>query len=377
MKICMFTSSFLPTIGGLQYQVKWLAEGIAEQGGEIYLLTPHNVSAYIEIKNNEYPKNINLNFGKNYLQNIIKLRRTLKQINPDIIHTHAVIPDGLYVLLARGLSKTPLIITSHGIDIVKIKEINYGYRLNPVYSLIIKGVLKRCDEHVVVSNAMVKYASDAGSSKDKITMIPDGIPPKKNVSIEKINEVIKKYKIATDEKILLTLSGMRPIKGLEYLLRAMPKVLKENQNTRLIMACKGRYTTYLETLIGNLKIEDKVEFVGFVQGEEKLALIKLCDIFCMPSLFESFGITLLEASQFEKAIVASNTGGIPEIVESGKTGLLVPPKNLDEISKAINLLLADETLRTKLGKEAKKNVERFDVKKIANKYISLYKEMIG
>ena len=382
MKICMFTSSFLPTIGGLQYQVKWLAEGIAEQGEEIYLLTPNNASAYIEQKNG-YPKNVNLNFRsvsptnpKSHFVNVFKLRNAIAEIKPDIIHLHSALPDGLYGILANSFKKIPLIITSHGADVVKIKEIDYGYRLNPVYSLLIRCTLKACDKHTVVSDAMIKYASDAGSVYDDVIVIPNGAPPRKYVSEEKINEIREKYGISPDEKTLLTLSGMRPMKGLEYLLRAMPEILRENHNTRLIMTGKGECTGQFERLVNKLNIAKKVNFVGFIQEEEKLALIKLCDIFCMPSVFEPFGIVLLEASQFERAIVASNVGGIPDIIEDGKTGLLVPPKKPNEISKAINLLLLDEDLRLRLGKEAGKVVKEFDMKNIADRYISLYKEVI-
>jgi glycosyltransferase involved in cell wall biosynthesis len=378
----MFTSSFLPTIGGLQFQVKWLAEEIARQGEEVYLLTPKDAGKYIDKQQNDLPKNVDLNFDtssvrvKRYLCNTLKLLKAINKIKPDIIHVHCALPDGLYMVLAKFLQKTPLVITSHGADVVKIKEISYGYRLNPIYSLIIRSVLQLCDTHVLVSDAMIKYAHDAGSSNDKIAVIPNGIPPRKFVSEEKVNEVREKYGISPDEKILLTLSGMRPMKGLKYLLRAMPEILEENPNTRLIMAAKGRYMTYLKSLISNLNMRHGVKFLGFVHEEEKIALIKLCDIFCLPSVFEPFGIVLLEAMQFEKSIVASNAGGPPEVIENEKNGLLVPPKSPEAISKAINLLLADENLRTKLGKEASKHVKTFDIKNIAKKYISLYRETI-
>jgi len=373
MKICMFTSSFLPTIGGLQYQVKWLAEGIAEQGEEIYLLTPNDASAYIEQKN-DYPKNVNLTFGKSHFSNIIKFRKVIQQIKPDIIHAHTIIPDGFYVLLARGLSKTPLIITSHGIDIVKIKEINYGYRLNPIYSLIIKGILKRCDKHVVVSNAMIKYASDAGSSHDKIVVIPNGIPSRKEVAEEKVELIKEKYNLQ-DNYCILTLSGMRPIKGLEYLIRALPIVLKEH-NVHLLMACKGEYEAYIKALIEKFNLSKHITFLGFVSGEEKLALLKACDIFCIPSVFESFGIVILEAMQYGKPVIASEAGGMPEIIDNGKNGLLVPPKEPKKLADAICLLLDDENLRRTLGREAERSVNKYSIENVARRYIEIYEEVL-
>ena len=376
MKICMFTSSFLPTIGGLQYQVKWLAEGIAEQGEEIYLLTPNDASAYIEQKNG-FPKNVNLAFGKSHFLNIIKVRKAIQQIKPDVVHVPSVIPDGFYAVVATFSMNVPIVITSHGIDIVTIKEIGYGYRLNPIYSIIIKAVLRRCDKHVVVSKSMMPFAIDAGSSMDRLCKIHDIAPPdKRNISTQAIEKVRKKYNI-NNSKTILTLSGMRPIKGLEYLIRAMPIILEKNPDTRLLMTCRGEYEDYIRNLVLKMGIQDNVDFIGFIEGEEKDVLTCICDVFCMPSLYESFGIAILDVMQYGTAVVASDTGGIPEIIENGKNGLLCKPKDHVQLAECINALLVDTELNKRIGMAGKSGMYRFDVKHICDEYISIYKEVVG
>lgn len=375
MKICMFTSSFLPTIGGLQYQVKWLAEGIAEQGEQIYLLTPNDASAYIEQKNN-FPKNVTLAFGKSYFLNIIKFRKAIKQIKPDVIHVPSVIPDGFYAIIATLFMNVPIIITSHGIDIVTIKEINYGYRLNPIYAIIIKAVLRRCDKHVVVSNSMIAFAIEAGSSMDRLCKIHDIAPPaKRNISAQAIEKVRKKYNI-NNSKTILTLSGMRPIKGLEYLIKAMPIVREKNPDTRLLMTCRGEDEDYIRNLVLEIGVQDNVDFIGFIEGEEKDVLTCICDVFCMPSLYESFGIAILDAMQYGTAVVASDTGGIPEIIENGKNGLLCKPKDHVQLAESINALLEDKELNRRIGEAGKSSMHRFDVRRISEEYISIYKEVV-
>ena len=377
MKICMFTSSFLPTMGGLQYQVKWLAEGLSKPEEEIYLLTPNDASEYIKTNEGGFPKNIDLAFGKSHLRNILKLRRAIQWIKPNVIHVHAVIPDGFYAVVATLFIDIPLVITSHGIDVVRIKEINYGYRLNPLYSLIIKAVLRRCKKHVVVSDSMIPFAIEAGSSRNKICKIYDAAPPiKEAISIQDIEIVQKKYHLE-NSRVILTLSGMRPIKGLEYLIRAMPLVLKENPNTRLLITCKGdEYEDYIRNLVMEIGMEDDVDFIGFVKGKEKNALINICDVFCMPSLYESFGIAILDVMHYGTAVVASDTGGIPEIIENGKNGILCRPKDHMQIAKSINALLEDEKLNGRIGRAGESSVHRFDIGRISNEYISVYSEVV-
>lgn len=375
MKICMFTSSFLPTIGGLQYQVKWLAEELARQGVELFLLTPHNSSAYLE-PCGEFPRNISLNFSKNYIHNTINLRRAIYDIKPDIIHVHSTFPDAFMVMISRRSrrKKTPLLITSHGVDIAVIKEFRYGYRLNPIASVAIRLVLKFCDKHVVPSDAMVKFAIEAGSNREKTVKIPNGIPPRREIAKEEVENIREKYSIQ-DKRSILTLSGMRPIKGLEYLVRALPVVLKKH-NVHLLMACKGEYETHIKDLIEKFNLSKRITFLGFVSGDEKLALLKACDIFCIPSVFESFGIVILEAMQYGKPVVASEAGGIPEIIENGKNGLLVPPKEFKRLANAICLLLDDENLRRGLGENAEKSVSLYSIEVVAQKYIKVYEEVL-
>lgn len=375
MKICMFTSSFLPTIGGLQYQVKWLAEGIAEQGEQVYLLTPNDASAYIEQKNG-FPKNVNLAFGKSHFLNIIKVRKAIQRIKPDVVHVPSVIPDGFYAVIATFSMNVPIVITSHGIDIVTIKEIGYGYRLNPIYAMIIKAVLRRCDKHVVVSESMMPFAIDAGSSMDRLCKIHDIAPPgKRNISTQAVEKVRKKHNI-NNSKTILTLSGMRPIKGLEYLIRAMPIILEKNPDTRLLMTCKGEYEDHIHNLVLKMGIQDNVDFIGFIEGEEKDVLTCICDVFCMPSLYESFGIAILDVMQYGTAVVASDTGGIPEIIENGKNGLLCKPKDHVQIAESINALLEDTELNRRIGAAGKSSMHRFDVERISDEYISIYEKVV-
>jgi len=290
----MISSSFLPIIGGLQFQVKWLAEELAKQGVEIYLLSYSDGERFVNIQENGFPRFININDRKSFFR-FIKLYKTIRKISPDILHIHMaeLIAFEISVLKTFGFMKTPFLITSHGMDIMICKEINYGFRLKLINSLVIRYILYKSWKHVIVGESMRRFALDAGSKSNKIVEINNGIPTKENVSEDVLDEVRYKYQIYSNENILLSLSGLRPLKGLEYLIRAMPMILEKFPHTRLLLACKGReYEKYLKDLVKGLEIEQNVNFIGFVEGEEKFALIELCDVFCKPSLLEACSVAI-------------------------------------------------------------------------------------
>jgi len=376
MKVCMISSSFLPTIGGLQFQVKWLAEELANRGIEIYLLSYSDGEKFIDIQKSGFPKFINMNDRNSFLR-FIKLYKIIREISPDILHIHMaeMIAFEISVLKTFGFIKLPFLITSHGMDIMVDKEINYGFRLKLINSLAIKYMLSKSSRHVIVGKSMRRFALDAGSKSNKILEINNGIPTRKNVSPDALNEVKHKYQIFPNENILLSLSGLRPLKGLEYLFRAMPIILGKCPNTRLLLACKGRgYEKYLRDLVKKLGIEKNVNFIDFIQGEEKYALIKLCDVFCKPSLLEACSVAILEAMQQGKVVVASVPGG-RDIITHDRNGLLTKPKDVSDIAEKIIKILTDRNLKARIERQAEEDVKKFAIQKTAQEYISLYYEV--
>jgi len=141
-------------------------------------------------------------------------------------------------------------------------------------------------------------------------------------------------------------------KGLKYLINAMPSV-----DSSLVIMGKGPEEKKLKSLVDQLDIGDKVTFTGYVSDDEKVRLMSSCKAFIMPSLFESFGLAAAEAMAYGKPMVASNVGGLPEVVGDG--GILVPPASSNHITNALNKLLEDDELRWELGQRAKEHISRF------------------
>ena len=173
-----------------------------------------------------------------------------------------------------------------------------------------------------------------------------------------------------DGGFVLSLGRLVHTKGLEYLLKAMRSV-----DAKLVMAGAGPESERLERLIGSYGLTNKVELLGRVSEERKSELFASCSIFVMPSLFESYGIAAAEAMSFGKAVVATNVGGLPEVVDD--CGILVPPRDPDALGAAISSLLRDEPRRKELGIRARDRASLFSWEKVAEQQERVYLEVVG
>jgi len=379
MRVCMISASFLPTIGGLQFQVKYLIEALAERGIEVFLLSHDDGEKFLNKNAYGFPKFIKLKH-RNLVLGCIELCKLIKRISPHVIHVHSAEINAFQLALLKSfkLISQPFIITSHGVDIMTYKEIRYGLRLSPIYACKVKFTLHKCAKHVIVGKSMKKFALEAGSKPDRIIEINNGVPLiiNKEIPEEEMNSILIKYKISPSGRVLLSLSGMRPLKGIEYLVKSMPKILKQFPDTELVLACESdRYVKDIKNIVRSLNLEQNVKFVGFITAEEeKIALIRRCDIFCKPSLLEACSVAILEVMREGKAVIASIPGGI-DIITHGRNGLLTRSKDPDDFADAVIKVLKNQKLKEKIENYAKKDIQNFDIRKTAKQYISLYEEI--
>lgn len=163
-------------------------------------------------------------------------------------------------------------------------------------------------------------------------------------------------------------------KGLHVLVRAFPFVLKEFPNAQLFIAGKGYMESFIRILIKSLHLDENVKILGFIPDEKLPKLYALSHPFVLPSLYcESFGITLLEAMASGKPVVASNIGGIPEVVKDGVTGLLFKRGNPEDLADKIIMVLENRSLSESLVFNAKNLIkERYSWPVIASCMEDLY-----
>ncbi|MDI3501386.1 MAG: hypothetical protein PWP22_1157 [Thermoanaerobacter sp.] len=225
--------------------------------------------------------------------------------------------------------------------------------------------LERCDVAVAVNRQTKKVLSNFVDRR-KIQVIPIGV----DANVFKYTSTPENYEI-------LSVGVHIKRKGFEYLIKAMKDVVKEFSNARLNLTSSGPQTEYLKKLVEKLNLSKNIIFWGRVKDKELVKLYKMCRVFVHPSLSEGFCHTTLEAMAVGRSVISTKTNG-SEMVEHKKTGLLVPPADSEALAEVILKILSDYDLAYRMGKRARKVVEkRYDWEIVAEKYYNIYLKLLS
>lgn len=236
---------------------------------------------------------------------------------------------------------------------------------SPAISYAFERTLDDCDKLIVVNEKTKKIYSKIVSNK-KMEVIPFGV-------------FIDEFQFSPpplNHEILTTGVHLKR-KGFDYLIMAMPSILKEYPDTKLHILSDGPRREYLEELTRDFGLKSNVIFHGYLSVNKLLSFYKNCRVFCHPSLSEGFCHTTLEAMASGRPVVSTNTNG-SEMVEHNKTGFIVPTADSEAISNAILRIFDDNELTYKMGINARSAVEKeYDWNKIAKKYYEIYCKVGG
>jgi len=292
-----------------------------------------------------------------------KLRKLFLKQRVKIVHTHGINPF-FYGTIGAKLARVPVTIqTDHA----------RGQFPVPKKEMISEMALSWFVDKIVavsegVKSDLVKYEH---INPDKIKVIYNGIDGSKyRVKIDTAKKR-KEFGISKDDKVIGVGVRLSKQKGISYLIEAVSLLIKIIPGVKLLIVGDGEYTNNLKKLSEKAGIEDKVIFTGFRSDIPEL--LQIMDVYVLPSLWEGHPLVLLEAMAAGKPIVATDIPGNRETVEHGKTGLLVPVRNIEELAKALLKLLGDEDLLNQMGYMGNKLFEgQFTIKPIVGEYQRLY-----
>ena len=393
MKIGVITSVY-PEFKGDPHGifVHRLMREIVRHGHEVYILAPFSggKTNYIldgikvEKFNYFYPRKYQRLCGRNgmidnvkegifvkfqlltfILFNIHYTCRKLKDM--DLIHVQWPIPNGLGALFVRTLNKTQYINTIHGEEVYLSKR----YHTMSILKLLVNNSSKTLTNSTATFKASIK----AGLNREKLEIIPFGVD----------TSFFRPFNVQKDTAIfqILSIGYLIERKGFEYLIRALKEVLKVHNNVHLKIVGSGPLENQIKKLIKDLKLENNVQILNNLSDDKLLETYNSSDLFVLPSITDSqgntegLGVVLLEAMACKLPVIASNIGGIPDIVHDGETGLLVPEKDNIEMSRYIIKLIENEDLRENLTFKGYNMVnEYFSWEKIAENYVNIYKKVL-
>lgn len=239
-----------------------------------------------------------------------------------------------------------------------------------------KLILESYDRVTTLFGQLADDIKRLGIEKQKIRVIPNGVNVKQfSKNKNKAYEIRKKW-IKNDDKIVLFVGRLVKVKRVDWLIRIANILMSEGIRFRLIIVGEGSFRKYFEEIAKSL--DSNVIFTGKIPYDKIAAFYSIADVFLLPSLSEGLPTVLLEAAASELPIVATNTGGISEIVMHGKTGFLAEKWDIDAYVKYTKLLLKNDDLAQRMGTNARKHIrENFSWTRVIRKYEDIYAELIN
>ncbi|MEW5768357.1 MAG: glycosyltransferase [bacterium] len=370
-------SKQLPKIRIL-HVIQWLEQGGAEKGACLLAASLNKdryesiVCAFQDGLMRQYiePLGVDLNIveKKHKLDMVflMKLVYLMKKKKVDLVHCRGI-PPTVYGGMAAKLAGLPLVTSVHGRSQFQTKT-----GLKALYL-----IQKFGGKVVAVSESMRDDLVREGNlERDKIMVIHNGIDVK-NIELGDGGQIKREeFKVDTSSLVIGAVGTLRPVKGYEYLVRAMPLILESLPQVRLVFIGDGESADELKEITEHLGLQDSVLFLGRRKYAQRL--MNGFDVLAVSSLSEGLSMVILEAMSVSVPVVATKVGGNPEVVEDGVTGILVEKKSEVSLAQGLIWILKDENKRKAMGKAGWKRVkEAFSLKDMVRKYEEVYESLLS
>ena len=378
----MFINYYTPSKGGMETSVINLSKGLEKAGHEVFIFAPEYPNYKDEKKNIFRYKSIRFNYGGYFYVIPIpifssKIKEIVKNLKLDVIHSHQPYSLGSEALKFSKKLNTPIVFTYH------IKYEDYSHYIPLIPETVSKKYIRKittkysnqCNNIIAPSTAIKKMLADRGI-KSPISIIPSGINVdnfKKDTRQK--SEIRKKYKIKTDDILLITACRLTEEKNLGFLVRSFAKIKKRSENIKFMIVGDGAVKKDLEKMTEDLGIKNSVIFTGLVDRTEIIGLYQASDIFIFASKTETQGLVAVEAMAAGNPVVAIKASGIEDMVKNNEDGFLTSESE-EEFSESVLKIVNDKNLREKMSAQAKINSTRFSIEPWIEKVVKLYHGLI-
>ena len=364
-----------PTYGGSGIVATELGMSLANKGYEVHFISS-NLPARLDITNpNIFFHKVNVQTYPlfQYQPYDIALSsmiyRVVNLYKLDLLHAHYAIPYAYAAFTAKQMLKEegkdiPLVTTLHGTDITLVGQ-------HPSYKHAVEFSINKSDTITSVSESLKKDTLQIFNIKKEIKVITNFID---NTEFDDFNECSRRQFATDDEKILIHVSNLRPVKRIEDVLEIFKDVGKHVKSKLIIIGEGPDMEKVNEFLEENPHLISKIRLLGKVN--DLYRILQLSDLFLLPSEQESFGLAALEAMAAQTPVISSNAGGIPEVNIQGETGYLAEIGNVKAMSNYAIKLLSNDDLLQEMKNNAKKQAIKFDLKNILPLYEQMYDETL-
>jgi glycosyltransferase involved in cell wall biosynthesis len=385
MKIGILTWEYPPRIvGGIARHCHGLARALAALRNEVHIFTLDfpGVPAYEETPEGVKIHRVACELGHpNFLIWVLLFNHFIekrmadisRKMKFDVLHVHDWLTAPAGITFKHSIKK-PMVLTMHS------TEHGRSGIHNPDSSTI-DGIewwaTYEASRVITTSGSMKSEVCDHFKLPwEKVDIIPNAVDTDKyNASVDR-EAVRARYGVQPNEKLVLSVGRLVPQKGIEYLIQAVPNVTWRHPEAKFVIVGEGWYRDHLQYLAGTTGQGWRINFTGFIPDHELISLTMSADVLVISSIYEPFGIVALEGMAAGVPVVASQVGGLAEIIEHDKTGVLVYPRNPDSIAWGINHVLSNPDHARSLVQNAKEIVQKaYSWEAIAKKTVKLYKEV--
>ena len=300
-----------------------------------------------------------------------KIVDVVKYEKLDILHMHYAIPHAASAVMARQILAEegihiPVVTTLHGTDITIVGQ-------DPSFAPVVNWSINQSDGVTAVSDYLRRETLSHGEIKAEIEVIHNFIDTSRFRPLKK--QHFKQAVCPNGEKLLVHVSNFRPVKRATEVVEVFEKLRREGYPLKLLLVGDGPDRVPAEHLARDLGVFEDVRFLGKQEPVEEI--LSIADIFMMPSGSETFGLAALEAMACGVPVIASDIGGLPELVVDGETGFLCPLGDIDAFTQATKVLLDDESTLERMSEAARKRAaDHFDLSRIIPLYEAYYERVI-
>lgn len=348
---------------GGEAQVLELAKRLIRRGHDALVVCPPGSALVRRLGREGIPWHSILMRGEWDIRAACALARVLRRWRPDVVHLHTSHAHTLG-LLACGLGRSEVrVVVSRRVDFPlhrgMLGRFKYGDRV---------------DRFIAVSERIRGILLGAGLSPSNVITIHSGIDLGKFDHVGSSNGFWDGFGLPRGALLVGNVAALAPHKDQYTLLQAARRVVERISPVRFLIVGEGELEGVLRRQRDEMGLREQVVFTGF--RWDVGAILRILDVFVLSSYLEGLGSSVLDAMLCALPVVATQVGGIPEMVADGRSGLLVPPRDPDALADAIGALLKDEDRRKRFGQEGRRLVERFDIEETVHRTERVYMECV-
>lgn len=361
-----------PSLGGSGIVATELGHLLADKGHEIHFITyeppfrlriDHKKIFFHQVDIHQYDL---FRYPDYALTLAVKIAEVSKLHQLDIVHVHYAIPHATSAYLAKqlvGKTSPKIVTTLHGTDITIVGK-------DPAYFEIVKFSIEQSDAVTAVSESLKRETLEYFQVNKEIEVIPNFYVPDKHLIGKK---PLRNNFVSLEEKLLIHASNFRRVKRIEDVIKIFALIQKKIP-AKLLLVGTGSGFEEARGLVHQMNLQKNVFFIG--KTREVGPYIASSDLFLLPSAHESFGLVALEAMSYGVPVIASDVGGLPEVVKHGETGFLAPVGNIKKMVHDALTLLEDPVLYHKFSERAVTWAKtHFQVDRILEQYEALYQKV--